>query len=250
MAVLAGTFAAMSAPGGTSPARAAEVPLEFPEGGPITPTDTALSDWAIDQRIAYIEQRLDDNRLHGQVWYWSWMTINGGSAAILGIQAGLSNHKDDRINNGVQAGLGAIGVADLLLRPLEARHGADPISDLPDSSRQEKIVKLRAAETQLHRNADRADERYAVVQHAGNVGVNAAAGLIIGLAGKRSDGIIAFVTGVIGGEIQIWSQPWEPADDWQSYKQQYAGQVDRSRLTAFLVPIADGGAEAGLRWTW
>src|SRR5512132_3661374 len=93
---------------------------------PLTPANTALSDAAIEQRIDFIEQRLDSHETHGQIWYWSWMAINGGSMVGLGISAGLSKHEDDQVNNGVQAGLGAIGVADLLLRPLEARYGADP----------------------------------------------------------------------------------------------------------------------------
>lgn len=232
-------------------AGATEVPLQFPSGAaPITPADTTLSDSAIQQRIDFIERRLDDSRFHGQAWYWSWMTINGGSAVGLGIVAGLSKHEDDQVNNGVQAGLGTIGVADLLLRPLGARHGADPVSGLPEGTRAEKIAKLRAAESQLHSNAERAEERTSLAQHAGNVGVNAAAGLAIALAGKPSDGLISFLSGVAGGEIQIWTQPWAPARDWADYQNQYGGQASRTRMEAFLGPLASGGAHAGLRWQW
>ncbi len=111
----------------------------------------------------------------------------------------MSKHEDDQVNNGVQAGLGAIGVADLLLRPLEARYGADPVRDLPEGTREEKIAKLRAAESQLHSNAERAEQRTSWAMHAGNVAVNGIAGLIIGLAGRPSDGIIAFGAGTAGG---------------------------------------------------
>lgn len=234
-----------------TPAQATELSLSFRAGAePIAPSDTTMSDKAIKQRIDFIEQRLSDSRFHGQAWYWSWMTINGGSAVGLGIVAGLSDRKDDRINNGVQAGLGAIGVADLLLRPLEARHGADSISSLPEDTRAEKITKLRAAVSQLHSNALRADERTSIIQHAGNVGINAAAGLAIALAGKRSDGIISFVSGVAGGELEIWTQPWAPARDWADYRREFDGQALRERMDAFLAPLRSAGAEAGLRWRW
>ena len=234
-----------------APARATEVPLSLPSAAqPITPADTALSDSAIEERIDFIEGRLNDSRFHGQAWYWSWMTINAGSGVGLGIIAGLSKHEDDQVNNGVQAGLGAIGVADLLLRPLEARHGADPVSGLPETTRPEKISKLRAAESLLHGNAERADERTSFAQHAGNVGVNAAAGLTIALAGKPSDGLISFLSGVAGGELQIWTQPWAPANDWADYQRQFGGQASRARMDAFLGPLPSGGAHAGLRWQW
>jgi hypothetical protein len=233
------------------PGAATETPIPVPENvPPKTPADTALSDEAIERRIAFIEERLDGSRLHGQAWYWSWMAINGGSAVALGIVAGTSNHRDDKVNNAVQAGLGAIGVADLLLRPLEARHGAAPISNLPQDTREEKVAKLRAAEAQLHRNALRSEQRTSWEQHIGNVGINGAAGLAIALAGKQADGLIAFLTGVAGGELQIWSQPWQPARDWKAYHEQFDGQANRARMSVFLSPAAYGGARAGVRWDW
>ena len=38
-----------------------------------------LSDAEIDRRIDFLEQKLDESRTHGQIWYWSWLAINGGS---------------------------------------------------------------------------------------------------------------------------------------------------------------------------
>jgi hypothetical protein len=217
---------------------------------PFTPADTPLSDAAIGQRIDSIEQRLDAHATHGQIWYWSWMAINGGSMVGLGISAGLSKDEDDQVNNGVQAGLGAIGVADLLLRPLEARYGAAPIRGLPEGTREEKIAKLRASESRLRSNAQRADERTSRQMQAGNVAVNGIAGLIIGLAGRPSDAIIAFGAGTAGGLIEILTQPWGPARDWRDYRQQFGGQALRPHLGLYVAALASGGAQAGVRWLW
>ena len=225
-------------------------PMPGQAAEPLTPANAALSDSAIEQRIDFIEQRLDSHETHGQIWYWSWMAINGGSMVGLGISAGLSKHEDDQVNNGVQAGLGAIGVADLLFRPLEARYGADPIRGLPEGTHEEKIAKLRAAESQLRSNAQRAEERTSWEMHAGNVAVNGIAGLIIGLAGRPSDGIIAFGAGTAGGVIEIMTQPWGPASDWKDYKQQFGGQALRPHLDLYVAALASGGAQAGVRWQW
>jgi hypothetical protein len=227
--------------GAPVPGRAAE---------PLTPADTTLSDAAIGQRIDFIERRLDSHATHGQIWYWGWMAINGGSMVGRGIGAGLSKHGDDRVNSGVQAGLGAIGVADLLLRPLEARHGAGPIRSLPEGTRDERIAKLRAAESQLGSNAQRAEERTSWKMQAGNVVINGIAGLIIGLAGRTSDGLIAFGTGTAGGVIEILTQPWGPASDWKDYRQQFGGQALRPHLDLYVAALAGGGAQAGVRWLW
>lgn len=225
-------------------------PMPGQSAEPLIPANTALSDAAIEHRIDFIEQRLDSHEMHGQIWYWSWMAINGGSMVGLGVSAGLSKHEDDQVNNGVQAGLGAIGVADLLLRPLEARYGADPIRGLPESTREEKMAKLRAAESQLRSNAQRAEERTSWEMHAANVAVNGIAGLIIGLAGRPSDGIIAFGAGTAGGAIEFLTQPWGPTSDWKDYKQRFGGQALRPHLDLYVAALASGGTQAGVRWQW
>jgi hypothetical protein len=99
---------------------------------PASAGHAGLDDAEIEQRIRFLEQRLDDSRTHGQIWYWSWLAINGGSMVGNGIVAGLSGQHDDRVNYATGAALGAIGVADLFLRPLEARYGAAPIRRLPE----------------------------------------------------------------------------------------------------------------------
>jgi len=217
----------------------------------LTPATTSASDAELDKRLQFLEERLDASRLHGQIWYWSWMAIDAGSAVWLGVQAGLNDHEDDAVNNAVNAGLGAIGVADLLLRPLEARRGANPIRGLPDQTREEKITKVRAAEQLLHDNAQRADDRTSLAMHAGNVALNGAAGLIVGLAGRPSDGLITFGAGTAGGVINLLTAPWRPARDWKEYQAFVHGEggAAKARFDVALAPLA-GGAHLALRLTW
>ncbi len=211
--------------------------------------EPALTDSVIDQRLAFIVERLDARATHGQIWHWSWMTINAGSAIGLGIVAGLADHEDDAVNNAVQAGVAAIGVADLVFRPLEARYGAEPIRGLPETTRDEKLAKLKAAEKQLERNAARAEERTSFSMHAANVALNAAAGLIIGLAGNPSDGAIAFATGTAGGVVNILTQPAAPAQDWEDYQALVNRSSHRTEVQVFVSALPDG-ALLGMRLTW
>ena len=211
--------------------------------------EPALTDSVIDQRLSFIVERLEARKTHGQIWHWSWMTINAGSAIGLGIAAGLADHEDDAVNNGVQAGVAAIGVADLLFRPLEARYGAEPIRALPQGTKAEKLAKLKAAEEQLKRNAARAEERTSFSMHAANVALNAAAGLIIGLAGNPSDGAIAFATGTAGGVVNILTQPAAPAQDWEDYRAFVNRHSRTGDLQIFVTALPDG-ALLGMRLTW
>lgn len=218
---------------------------------PLTPLQTTVSDSTLDRRIRFLEERLNGSRTHGQIWYWSWMTVDSVSAVFLGVSAGLANHEDDAVNSGVNAGLSVIGIADLLLRPLEARHGADPIENLPEATREEKIAKVRAAEELLHANAQRAEERTSLALHAGNVGLNAAAGTIVALAGRQTDGLITFATGTLGGVINLLTAPWAPARDWKDYEAFAGGSATvPTRWDVALAPMVDGGAHMALRLTW
>lgn len=218
---------------------------------PLTPADTTVSDATLDKRLRYLEERLDGSRLHGQIWYWSWMTVDSASAAVLGIQAGLTNHEDDAVNDGVNAGLSVIGIGDLLFRPLEARFGAAPVAGMPEATREEKIAKVRAAESLLHGNAERADERTSFEMQAGNVALNAFAGGLVALAGRQSDGLITFVSGTLGGVVNLLTAPWEPADDWDGYRAMVGGEARvPTRWDLALAPVPDGGAHLAVRMSW
>jgi hypothetical protein len=214
------------------------------------PADHAsLSDAQIDQRIQFLEQRLDDSRTHGQIWYWSWFAINGGSMVGNGIVAGMSGQHDDRVNYWTGAALGAIGVADLLLRPLEARYGADPVRGLPEATREEKLAKLRAAEDQLQRNAERAEQRTQVLPYVGNAGLALAAGLVVGLWGEEGSGIQTGVSTLIGGALNILSQPGRPEQDWESYLATTGGRTAGVDVDVVLATFEDGG-KVNLRLRW
>ena len=210
-----------------------------------------LSDAEIDRRLRFLEERLRGSQTHGQIWYWSWMTITGGSTVVMGTLAGLSDNHDDRINYGVQAGVSAIGVADLLLRPLNARHGDGPIRDLPEATRAEKLAKLKAAEDLLRGNAERADERFSWLPHVGNLVINGTAGALIGVFGRKSDGIIAGLSGFAGGELQIWSQPAAPARDWRDYRAMTSGGRDLSGFDVYVAALPEQrGSTLNLRYRW
>jgi hypothetical protein len=214
------------------------------------PADHAsLSDAQIDQRIRFLEQRLDDSKTHGQIWFWSWLVINSGSMVGNGIMAGTRREHDDEVNYAIGAVLGAIGVADVLLRPLEARYGADPIRGLPEATREQKLAKLRAAEDQLRRNAERAEQRHQVLPYAGNAGLALAAGLVVGLWGEQGAGIETGVSTLLGGALNIVTQPGRPEQDWESYLAMTGRRTAGVDVDVVLAAFEDGG-QVNLRLRW
>ena len=205
-----------------------------------------LPDPVIEQRIRFIEAKLEAHKRHGEIWYWSWMAINGGALVGLGVAAGLTDDTADRVNFGSQAGLAALGVADLLFRPLEARYGADPIRNLPEATRVEKLKKLETAEILLKNNATRACERENWVLHLLNLLLNAGVGIATGIAGDSGGGAISAGAGVIAGEIYILGQPGGPKEDWDEYRRM-ASHHSGENMRISLAPY-DSGLRVRFRW--
>jgi hypothetical protein len=222
-------------------------PLQAAEPAPAD--HASLSDAQIDQRIRFLEQRLDDSKTHGQIWFWSWLAINSGSMVGNAIVAGTRGEHDDQVNYATGAVLGAIGVADVLLRPLEARYGADPIRGLPEATREQKVAKLRAAEDQLRRNAERAEQRHQVMPYAGNAGLALAAGLVVGLWGEQGAGIETGVSTLLGGALNIVTQPGRPEQDWDSYLAMTGRRTAGVDVDVVLAAFEDGG-KVNLRLRW
>ncbi|MGH6903237.1 MAG: hypothetical protein ACREIR_10905, partial [Geminicoccaceae bacterium] len=144
--------------------------------GPPGAARTSLSDAEIERRLDFIEQRLDASKRHARIWYWSWLTMNGGATVALSVASAIADDADDRAAYIPQAALAALGVADLtVIRPLQARLGAEPIRNLPDATRAQRLHKLERAEALLRGNAERAEERRSWLLHLANFGLNAAA---------------------------------------------------------------------------
>ena len=205
-----------------------------------------LSGAEIEKRIRFIEERLAAHQKHAQIWYWSWMAVNCGATVGLSIAAGVTDKTPDRVDFISQAVLAALGVADLLFRPLEARYGDAPILCMAATTREQKVAKLQAAEDLLYRNAERAAQRHDWVFHFLNVVLNAGVGIATGIAGDRTQGAVSAATGAVGGEIYILAQPAGPEKDWQEYQTRFLDRSDK-RLS-FSIQPNEIGFLMSLRW--
>lgn len=177
----------------------------------------ALDTDVVEARLAFLEERLDASQRHGQYWHWGWMGISvAGTAAGIG-QAATQNG-DDQAGRIVEATTAAVGVVYLLVAPMEARLGADPIRAMPSRTASDRFNQLHAAEARLLRNAERSRERTSWKMHLGNIAFNVAAGGVLGAVGNLGDAAILAGAGTLSGAIQFWSEPARPLDDWKDYE--------------------------------
>ena len=227
-------------------------PVVAEEFKALTPETTAASDTELFSRLRFIEDSLRNTQGHGQIWYWGWGSVK--SLSMVGNTVGIfatSDH-DDKVNHGANAVLGAIGLAEHILRPLEARHGADKFSGMSEANRQDVIAKLRTAEDQLRRNAMRAETRYDWKEYAGGAGLALAAGLVSGFWGEAENGIITGISSFAGSIAIKLTEPAQPAEDWATYtRMAHGGHADLRKTDVYVSALPEGeGVKAGVKFSW
>jgi hypothetical protein len=192
----------------------------------------------IEQRLAFIEERLEGSRRHAQLWYLGWYAASAGGVVVGGLQAGLSNDRDDRASGIATAVLAAGGIAYLELLPMNARHGSDLLESLPAATREQRLAKLQRAQGILEANGERATVQVDWVAHAANALVSIAAGAIVwAVGGDATTGIVSGVLPLVGGEIQFWTEPSQPRRDVHDYVREFGStRSGRTRLRVQAAP--------------
>lgn len=175
-----------------------------------------LGDAQIERRLAFLTERLDDNFLHAAMWKYGWLFINGAGSAAATAQAIAKN--DDLAFHTMRAVKGAIGVIYLLINPMPGTRGADPIREMPSATLEERRAQLIAAEDLLATAAERTEQRFAVAYHVANLLFNAAAAGAVAATGDHSNALQALLIDTAAGEVQVWTQPWEPPAQWEEYE--------------------------------
>lgn len=180
--------------------------------------DESPSESDIERRLHFLEERLDAGRRHGQLWTWGWGGLSGVSTVAQGVLAATSDSHDNRVMFATEAGKSAIGVADLWFRPLRGREGFEPFRAGTAGDAETRLATLRVAERRLEENASRAEQKRSWLPHLGNLAINLAAGGIVAGLADDEDAAINTAAGLIGGELQIWSEPSRATTDLEDYQ--------------------------------
>lgn len=224
----------------------AEVRAEDADDGQLPERVQRMSDAEVSRRLDFLVGHLDEGRDYAWWWWNGWTAFYGLGAVIQATRAGLTDHNARQAEYVISAVKATGGVITLLLRPLEAKDGADTVRAIaldpelaadPAELRRHQLV---VAENTLHTNAEVSLRRYNWLRHILNVAVNAAGAIILWQAyddpsrAARSGGI-----GTAVGEVSFWTQPWWPADDWEEYQRRFNDRTD-SNVRFHVGPTVGG----------
>jgi hypothetical protein len=227
----------------------------------LTRNPTGLSDSELDERLAFLEERLDDGENYAKYWQWGW-TGGYSLGVVIGVTesitccsnkksgSGFSGRPDNsvkkkrneqRVTHIVTAVKGTIGTTRMLLSRHLGRHGADAMRAIEGDSRETKLARLAKGEEVLQSVAKTAGRRWSWKAHAGNIGLNlAGAGFIFGF-GRESDAWESLGVGIGVGTLQILSAPKRGIQDLNDYETRF-GMKTASRFNWTIVPTMGGAA--------
>ncbi len=212
-----------------------------------TPLATEISDAELEQRLAFIQARLNGQQPGASYWQYGWTGFYSLSSAGQLALALDANDNDDQLYWGVGAVKASGKLAKLLLKPSPAVGSGDRFQALPAGNREQRLHKLAQGEALLETNAQRAGERFTWKRHAMGIAGNLVGGLVIAAFGDSSDALISTLLGLAVGETTIWTEPARASRDLDDYrKQRWTRQAAHG--SHWHVQATPGGATLHIRF--
>ncbi|MCX6224121.1 MAG: hypothetical protein NTV01_05140 [Bacteroidia bacterium] len=209
-----------------------------------------IPDATVRERIQCIQTMLEQDRKNTNIWWYGW--LGGYTAATAGQGAVflMSNDTGTKQDMAVGAATTILAAAGQLITPLHPGRKADVLLRIPESTPEERRIKLHTAEDYLKKIAITEKNGRSWKNHALYGAVNMGSGLITWVGFKRSvwAGIGNFAMNTLVSEIQIWTQPTRSWKNYQSYCRKYQSEiipVAHKPRPGFYVCASPGGL--GLR---
>jgi hypothetical protein len=208
---------------------------------PVQAEDSAEID--IDSRLSFINEHLDNERSHKQIWNYGWAGISGTRLALGMSQIGTSS-SDRRVVGIVDAAKSLTGLYDAFIRnPLPGLDGADSIRAMPNSTLEEKAMQLQAAESLLQKSKAWGENRRSLKQHLVYLSANLLGGAAILAFGDSDVAVNNTLVGILGGELKIFTAPQGSIRGLHDYQSRF-GMV----LSSFEVVPAFHGVRIAVKF--
>lgn len=180
-------------------------------------------------KIRWIQDRLDRASQPARLWQYGWTTAYGGMTYLYTVQASTlddADEEDDRYDAVVNACSSVLGFAGMMLDPLSMGEAAGQLKQLPESTDNEKQIKLQKAESLLRSAAQREQRGRSWKAHVLAGLVSLAAGVAVACDDDRTgDGAAMFAGSMLVSEIQIFSLPTHASQAFEAYQSGEAGPV-------------------------
>ncbi|HOO72804.1 MAG TPA: hypothetical protein PK926_13695 [Spirochaetota bacterium] len=212
-----------------------------------------LTDAELQQRITFIQNRLDKTEKWAQAWRYGWIGLYSSLSIV---QGGLTfadddiHWKEDMIVGSITA---FVGLCGKLIFSFEPAVAPAKLRFMPEATSMEKREKLKEAERLFRICAEEEYDGWAWLTHLLNFSVNFTAGMVVWLAFDRplTDGLTTFATGYAISLLDIFTQPTNAVRDRKEYLKKFGhGNKDAAAEEEgeFFFALSPLGFSAGIRF--
>ena len=197
-----------------------------------------ISSSELDQRLKFVEARLDRQAPDARRWQNGWTGFHAASIAVQAVLTVDADDSDDEVNYLVGTVKSTGALAQLLIKPMPAVQSASRFRAMPAESREERMQKLMQGEALLHENAERAATRTGWKRHLIGIGANLIGGAAIAAWGDSSDAVTSTLLGIAVSEASIWTEPSRAGNDLKDYQENKWMRRQTSEVSWHVVPLA------------
>jgi hypothetical protein len=224
------------------------------------------SDEQVKERLSYLENALHAGRPSARAWWYGWIAAYSAGTVVQWSLAGV-HWNDAKTQDGrrvrdrgfaedmlVGGATTALGLGGLLIDPFVPAYGSNALKRLPETTAEERRVKLLRAEEILQKCAAKEKEGRGLKTHLLNIGVNAAAGIVTAAAFRRpwTDGLVTFAAGEAVSLLSIFTQPCRATSDLKGYEAMLRGESGaRAEATPgrdVMLSLSPRGISLGIRF--
>lgn len=194
----------------------------------------------IDQRLAFLEERIATQHFHAQIWWESWITFYGVGVIVQSARAIESTDRAERADLVISAVKAAGGVVRYAVDPMKGIQSFEPIAG------ESQAARLARGERILRENADETTPFGPWYAHLINFGINATGAVIVGAGfDDWEQGLVSAGIGFAVGEVSLLTQPWEAGNDLEEYEARF-GEGKAARRPQTRLRFVPMGAGAGM----
>ncbi len=174
----------------------------------------------IDKKINFIQQSLDNEATHSFLWQngWTILRIFTATRAINNWNnAPVGSAK--KYDNGIRSITSTLGVIGMFSNPLRTNKSAFLLRNLPAKTDAEKQYKLKMAEKWFAENAAQEQFRHSWTPRIRTFIVVSLSSSAIAFDDNRpKDGLLFFVTGILGSQLKVFSSPSGLQESFEKYQ--------------------------------
>lgn len=185
--------------------------------------DADPSDAEVIERLAVARAAIGQHEPDMRHWYSAFLVMHG---VMGGVQIALfisASEDGPRADFGFQALSSVLGMATLLISTPPLLGAGGTLDGMPESTPEERRVKLESAESLLRRSSDAVSFVRGPVSSLLTTGYGAAASLVLLLAFERPTAALMLAGGTaLLGQGRLLLHPWGIRDAWRAYQRRYA----------------------------